>query len=198
MGTCNRDANGEATSGRHHEGREYGCAMAGAEQRVVAKKSSIKGRGAKSAVSRGNRLAGSTGNGRNSRASGRSAISHETRSQLDGSRMTRECHVRFCEGLGVKLPGLLSRARCAGKRLVPVLVWLSRKTRLLRFQCEGVNIVRSHVANQHWRVCRIKAHPKGERPCVTESLQIDNALRIATRYADSKHTRIIPRGAGSK
>jgi hypothetical protein len=23
----------------------------------------------------------------------------------DGSRMTRECHVRFCERLGVKLPG---------------------------------------------------------------------------------------------
>src|SRR5438477_2542225 len=37
---------------------------------------------------------------------------------------------------------------------------------LFLFQCEGVNIVRSHVANQHRRVCRIKAHPKVERPCL--------------------------------
>jgi hypothetical protein len=59
-------------------------------------------------------------------------------------------------------------------------------TLLFLFQCEGVNIVRSYVANQHRCVCRIKTHPKGERPCATESLQIDNALRIATRYADSK------------
>jgi hypothetical protein len=68
----------------------------------------------------------------------------------------------------------------------------SCETNLFLFQSEGVNIIRSHVPNQHWRVCRIKAHPKGERRCVTESLQIDNALRIATRYADSKHARIIP------
>ena len=68
----------------------------------------------------------------------------------------------------------------------------SCETNLFLFQCEGVNIVRSHVANQHRRVCRIKAHPKSERPCVTESLQIDNALHSATRYADSKHARIIP------
>ena len=64
-------------------------------------------------------------------------------------------------------------------------------TLLFPFQCEGVDIVGSYVANQHWRVCRIKTHPTGECPCVTESLQIDNALRIATRYADSKHARII-------
>ena len=63
---------------------------------------------------------------------------------------------------------------------------------LFLFQCEGVNIVRSHVANQHRGVCRIKTHPKVERPCETESLQIDNALRIAIRYADSKHARIMP------
>jgi hypothetical protein len=62
---------------------------------------------------------------------------------------------------------------------------------LFLFQCEGVNIVCSHVAKQHWRVCRIKTHPKAERPCGTESLQVDNALRIATRHADSKHARII-------
>ena len=28
----------------------------------------------------------------------------------DGSRMSREVHVRFCEGPGVKCPGLLTRA----------------------------------------------------------------------------------------
>jgi len=54
------------------------------------------------------------------------------------------------------------------------------ETNLFLFQGEGVNIVRSHVAKQQWRVCRIKTHPKVERPCETESLQIDNALRIAT------------------
>src|SRR5258705_13146035 len=68
----------------------------------------------------------------------------------------------------------------------------SCETNLFLFQSEGVNIIRSHVANQHWRVCQIKAHPKVERTCETESLQIDNALRIATRYADAKHARIIP------
>jgi hypothetical protein len=26
----------------------------------------------------------------------------------DGSRMSREAHVRFCEGLGLKCPGLLT------------------------------------------------------------------------------------------
>jgi hypothetical protein len=50
---------------------------------------------------------------------------------------------------------------------------------LFLFQCEGVNIVRSHVANQH-RGVRIKTHPKVESPCETESLQIDNALGIAS------------------
>jgi hypothetical protein len=68
----------------------------------------------------------------------------------------------------------------------------SCETNLFLFQSEGVNIVRSHVANQHRGVCRIKTHPKVESPCETESLQIDNALRIAIRYADSKRARIIP------
>ena len=54
-------------------------------------------------------------------------------------------------------------------------------TLLFLFQCEGIDIVRPHVANQHRRVCRIKAHPKSERTCVIESLQIDNAFRIAPR-----------------
>ena len=67
------------------------------------------------------------------------------------------------------------------------------ETNLFLLQCEGVNIVRSYVADQHRCVCRIKTHPKAERPCGTESLQIDNALRVATRYADSKHARIIRR-----
>ncbi len=33
------------------------------------------------------------------------ALGQNARWFLDGSRMTRECHVRFCERLGVKLPG---------------------------------------------------------------------------------------------
>src|SRR5580658_234603 len=32
-------------------------------------------------------------------------LDQNARRLLDGSRMTRECHVRFCERLGVKLPG---------------------------------------------------------------------------------------------
>ena len=52
-------------------------------------------------------------------------------------------------------------------------------TLLFLFQCEGVNIVRSYVANQHWRVCRIKTKPKAERPCGTESLPIDNSRQPA-------------------
>src|SRR6266508_3756560 len=43
---------------------------------------------------------GSTGNGRNPKLNGRRQPS------CGGtSRMTRECQVRFCEGLGVKFPG---------------------------------------------------------------------------------------------
>src|ERR1700726_4428219 len=43
---------------------------------------------------------GSTGNGRNPMFNGRRQLS------CGGtSRMTRECQVRFCEGLGVKFPG---------------------------------------------------------------------------------------------
>ncbi len=51
---------------------------------------------------------------------------------------------------------------------------------LFLFQCERVNIVRSHVTNQHRSVLRIEAHPKGDCPCVTESLQIHNPLRAAS------------------
>ena len=78
--------------------------------------------------------------------------------------------------------------------LCQTLSLLYQLTRLFLFQCEGVNIVRSHVAKQHWRVCRIKTHPMGERPCVTESLEIDDTFHIATRYADSNHARIITLG----
>jgi hypothetical protein len=35
------------------------------------------------------------------------------------SRMTRECHVRFCEGLGVKFPGPTRQSR-RGRPRVPV------------------------------------------------------------------------------
>ena len=43
MGTCDHDANGEATSGETHEGESTRCVMAGTGQRVVAMKSPIKG-----------------------------------------------------------------------------------------------------------------------------------------------------------
>src|SRR5258707_14428970 len=43
---------------------------------------------------------GSTGNGRNPMFNGR-----RQPSRGGTSRMTRECQVRFCEGLGVKFPG---------------------------------------------------------------------------------------------
>jgi hypothetical protein len=43
---------------------------------------------------------GSTGNGRNPMSNGR-----RQPSRGGTSRMTRECQVRFCEGLGVKFPG---------------------------------------------------------------------------------------------
>ena len=49
---------------------------------------------------------GSTGNGRNPTINGRRQPSR------DGtSRMTRECQVRFCEGLGVKFPGPTRQSR---------------------------------------------------------------------------------------
>jgi hypothetical protein len=43
---------------------------------------------------------GSTGNGRSPMFNGR-----RQPSRGGTSRMTRECQVRFCEGLGVKFPG---------------------------------------------------------------------------------------------
>jgi hypothetical protein len=46
---------------------------------------------------------GSTGNGRNPMSNGR-----RQPSRGGTSRMTRECQVRFCEGLGVKFPGAYS------------------------------------------------------------------------------------------
>jgi hypothetical protein len=49
---------------------------------------------------------GSTGNGRNPTFNGRRQPS------CGGtSRMTRECHVRICEGLGVKFPGPTRQGR---------------------------------------------------------------------------------------
>ena len=49
---------------------------------------------------------GSTGNGRNPMFNGR-----RQPSRGGTSRMTRECQVRFCEGLGVKFPGLTRQTR---------------------------------------------------------------------------------------
>src|SRR5580658_6951651 len=41
-------------------------------------------------------------------------LDQNTRRLLDGSRMTRECHVRFCERLGVKLPGATHPLKISG------------------------------------------------------------------------------------
>src|SRR3984893_14878339 len=49
---------------------------------------------------------GSTGNGRNPMFNGR-----RQPSRGGTSRMTRECQVRFCEGLGVKFPGPTRHSR---------------------------------------------------------------------------------------
>jgi hypothetical protein len=58
--------------------------------------------------------------------------------------------------------------------------FLAAVTWLFLLQCEGVDIIRSHVAEQHWPVVRIEAHPKRVRPCEAEPFQVDNTLRIAT------------------
>ena len=52
---------------------------------------------------------GSTGNGRNPMFNGR-----RQPSRGGTSRMTRECQVRFCEGLGVKFPGPTRHSRRFG------------------------------------------------------------------------------------
>src|SRR5713101_790483 len=49
---------------------------------------------------------GSTGNGRNPMFNGR-----RQPSRGGTSRMTRECQVRFCEGLGAKFPGPTRQSR---------------------------------------------------------------------------------------
>ena len=54
---------------------------------------------------------GSTGNGRNPMFNGR-----RQPSRGGTSRMTRECQVRFCEGLGVKFPGPTRQSRHLGRR----------------------------------------------------------------------------------
>src|SRR5947207_14877350 len=53
---------------------------------------------------------GSTGNGRNPMFNGR-----RQPSRGGTSRMTRECQVRFCEGLGVKFPGPTRHSRHFGR-----------------------------------------------------------------------------------
>ena len=54
---------------------------------------------------------GSTGNGRNLMFNGR-----RRPSRGGTSRMTRECQVRFCEGLGVKFPGPTRQKRRSQSR----------------------------------------------------------------------------------
>jgi hypothetical protein len=64
---------------------------------------------------------GSTGNGRNPIINGR------RRPSCDGtSRMTRECHVRICERLGVKFPGPTRHYRRSGRK--PEIVWCASTT----------------------------------------------------------------------
>ena len=53
------------------------------------------------------------------------------------------------------------------------------ETNLFLFQSQGVDIGRSHVAEQHRRVLRIKAHPCEDRARETVALQIHDALRGA-------------------
>ena len=53
------------------------------------------------------------------------------------------------------------------------------ETNLFLFQSQGVDIGRSHVAEQHRRVLRIKTHPLEDRACETVVLQIHDALRGA-------------------
>ena len=80
----------------------------GADCSVVASKL-CNARGAKGAGHRHWR--GSTGNGRNPKFNGRRQPS------CGGtSRMTRECHVRFCERLGVQFPGPTRHRRISAGR----------------------------------------------------------------------------------
>jgi hypothetical protein len=75
---------------------------------------------------------GSTGNGKNPMVNGRRQPS------CGGtSRMTRECQVRFCEGLGVKFPGPTRQKRRSA--LLPATSGLSPSTDIIR----PVRLVRS-------------------------------------------------------
>jgi hypothetical protein len=68
---------------------------------------------------------GSTGNGRNPMFNGR-----RQPSRGGTSRMTRECQVRFCEGLGVKFPGPTRQSRHFGRR--PTTSGLPLETDIVR------------------------------------------------------------------
>src|SRR4030088_132239 len=71
---------------------------------------------------------GSTGNGRNPMFNGRRPASRG-----GTSRMTRECQVRFCEGLGVKFPGPTRQSRRSDRaRLTSGLPRLADFLRVIR------------------------------------------------------------------
>src|ERR1700704_2969011 len=82
---------------------------------------------------------GSTGNGRNPMFNGRRQPS------CGGtSRMTRECQVRFCEGLGGKLPGPTRKKRRSSQ---PRHVSFRRQRTLVR-----ASIL---MTPRHYRMCRV-------------------------------------------
>lgn len=65
-----------------------------------------------------------------------------------------------------------------------------RGRQLLLLQRESVNVNPSRVAKQHRQVFRVQSHPNPIQPREMKSLQIDDALRFASRWADSKHALI--------
>src|SRR5215831_430317 len=62
---------------------------------------------------------------------------------------------------------------------------------LLRFQGQGVNIVASGVAQEHWRVCWIQPHPKTRCPGEVQRFHIGYYLRCAPRGWDTKHIQVV-------
>src|SRR5262249_59772129 len=81
-------------------GREYGCGFSGADCPVVVTKRG-NARGAKGTGHSTPRSVWSTGNGRNC-----AVVAERASALLNGtSRVSREAQARFCERLGVQLPG---------------------------------------------------------------------------------------------
>src|ERR1035438_4807567 len=71
---------------------------------------------------------------------------------------------------------------------------LFRSTPLLGFQGDSVDINRSNVLEQHRRVCRIKIEPLAKEPSVAEVREVNHALRISTRNANSIDAQVMNKG----